>query len=48
MTCKNVGVTDSAGNTITEAEEVWETWIAYIVYLYDQEGKPKVEEELRD
>ena len=36
-TCKNVGVTDSAGNTITEAEEVRETWRAYIECLYDKD-----------
>ena len=43
-TCKNVGVTDSAGNTITEAEAVRETWRAYAECLYDKDEKPKGED----
>src|SRR5688572_12973056 len=44
VTHKNVEVTDSAGNTITDAEEVRETWRAYTECLYDKDGKPKVED----
>ena len=44
MTCKNVAVTNSAGNTIIGAEEVREIWGAYIEYLYDQDGKPTAED----
>ena len=41
MTSKNVSVMDSAGNTVTEPEEVRETWRQYIESLYDKDGKPK-------
>ena len=37
MTSKNVGVKDSAGNIVTEPEEVRETWRQYFIWyeLYD-------------
>ena len=41
---KNVSVADSAGNIITEPEEVRETWRSYIESLYDKYGKPKGED----
>ena len=41
MTNKNVSVVDSAGNTVTQSEEVRETWRQYIEYLIDEDGKPK-------
>ena len=41
MTKNNLGVKDSAGNTVTEPEEVRETWRQYIESLYDKDGKPK-------
>src|SRR5688572_1415322 len=37
VTEKNVGVTDSAGNTVTEAEEVRETRREYTECLYDKD-----------
>jgi endonuclease/exonuclease/phosphatase family metal-dependent hydrolase len=41
---KNVRVTDGAGNTVTEPEEVRERWRQYIESLYDKDGKPKKED----
>src|SRR3989442_8953149 len=41
---KNVGVMDSAGNTVTEPAEVRETWRQYIESLYDKDGKPRIED----
>ena len=39
-----MGVADSAGNTITEPEEVRERWRQYIETLCDKDGKPKSED----
>ena len=44
MTNKNVSVLDSAGNTVTEPEEVRGTWRQYIESWYDKDGKPKIED----
>src|SRR2546425_6965527 len=44
MTSKNMGVMNSAGNTVTEPEEVRETWRQFIESLYDKYGKPKIED----
>src|SRR5206468_1067509 len=44
MTRENLGVKNSAGNTVTEPEEVRETWRQYIEFLYDKDGKPKIED----
>src|SRR3989442_11570994 len=44
MTRKNLGVKDNAGNTVTEPDEVRETWRQYIESLYDKDGKPKKED----
>src|SRR3989442_12251994 len=44
MMRKNLGVKDGAGSTVTEPEEVRETWRQYIGSLYDRDGKPKKED----
>ena len=44
VTRENLGVKDNAGNTVTEPEEVRETWRQYIESLYDKDGKPKKED----
>src|SRR2546425_727281 len=44
MTSNYMGVMNSAGNTVTESEEVRETSRQYIESLYDKDGKPKIED----
>src|SRR5206468_5595883 len=41
---KSSSIKDSAGNLITDSEEIKERWRVYIESLYDKDGKPKIEE----
>ena len=41
MTSNNMDVMNSAGNTVTETEEVRETWRQYIESLYDKDGNQR-------
>ena len=41
---KSSSTKDSAGNLITDPEEVKERWRVYIESLHDKDGKPKIEE----
>ena len=41
---KKACVADSAGNILSEPEEVREAWRIYIESLYDKDGKPREEE----
>src|SRR5206468_10827585 len=41
---KSSSIKDSAGNLITDSEEVKERWRVYTESLYDKDGKPKIEE----
>src|SRR3989442_13474961 len=44
MTSKNISVMDSAENTVTEPEEMRETWRQYTESVYDRDEKPKIED----
>ena len=41
---KSSSIKDSAGNLITDPEEVKDRWRMYIESLYDRDGKPKIVE----